>query len=437
MPRRALPLLASAAPAVALIGAAAAFALPGAEIHTVELRGVIHPLSADYLIEAIDEADRDGASALIIEIDTPGGLVESTKEITQRMLRAKTPIVVYVSPSGARAASAGFLLLIASDTAAMAPGTNTGAAHPVDISGPSSKDDIGLKKAESDLATFARTIAQNRRRNVDLAQKAVVESVSFTEAEALRKGLIDLIARDRTELLAKLNGRKIRRFDGSETVLNTTGPVREPLQRSLVQRLLGPLLQPELVVILLGIGILGLYVELTHPGLILPGVVGVLCLLLFALAFRYLPVNMVGLLLLTLGVALFVLEIKVVSHGFLTAGGIACLVAGMLMLFPRDIPALRLPVGFVLPIAHVLAAVMGLLVTLVTRAQTARIVTGAEGMIGEVGRAASDLEPFGKVFVHGETWEARSGSPVARGQEVRVTGVEGLRLLVERIGGGS
>src|SRR5262245_16741991 len=252
--------------------------------------------------------------------------------MTTAITGSEVPVVVYVAPSGARAASAGFLLLIAADVAAMAPGTNTGAAHPIDASREASQPDIGLKKAESDLAAFARTIAQNRVRNVELAEKAVTESAAFTEGEALEKRLIDVVARDRSELLALLDGRRVRRFDGTDEVLATRGPVLEPLERSLIQRTLGPLLRPELVLLLLGIGVVGLYVELSHPGLIAPGVIGVLCLLLFALAFQYLPINVVGLLLVVLGLILFLLEIKVASYGLLTLGGFACLLTGLLMM---------------------------------------------------------------------------------------------------------
>lgn len=407
---------------------------PG-EIHVAELRGIVHPLSAAYLIDSIDRADEQRAALLVIEIDTPGGLVDSTKEIVQKMLAARTPIAVYVSPSGGRAASAGFLLLLAADVAAMAPGTNTGAAHPIDASGSASKDDIGLHKAESDLAAFARTIAKNRGRNVELAERAVTESVSFTEQEALDAGLVDLIAKSRADLFTHLDGRTVRRFDGSEVVLDLNGSIAAPLERSTIQRILGPLLRPELVLLLLGIGMMGLYVELTHPGLILPGVVGVLCLLLFALAFQYLPMNTVGLMVVALGIVLFVLELKVVSHGLLTLGGIACLVVGLMMVFPRDIPALRVSPAFVVPLALTMGGSMALVLWLVTRARNAPVTTGTQGMIGETGKAVTDLEPGGpegKVHVHGELWNARTTSYVTRGEEIRVVRVEGMMLLVQR-----
>jgi membrane-bound serine protease (ClpP class) len=401
------------------------------EIHVAELRGIVHPLSATYLVEAIDRADAAGAALLVIEIDTPGGLVDSTKEIVQRMLAAQTPIAVHVCPSGARAASAGFLILMGADVAAMAPGTNTGAAHPVDATG-AGGDETLMEKAASDLAAFARTIAQNRGRNVELAESAVTESAAFTESEALAEGLIDLVARDRADLLQQLDQRSVRRFDGKSVVLSTKGEVVAPLDRSFAQRVLGPLLRPELVLLLLGIGITGIYIELTHPGLIVPGVIGVLCLLLFALAFQYLPISTVGLALIALGLTLFLLELKIVSHGLLSVGGLACLVSGLLLLFPRDIPALRVSPAFVVPLAVAVGGVMALLVVLVTRAQRARVATGSEGMLAEVGVAATEIAPRGKVQVHGELWNARCRTPVARGESVRVVQVDGLELVVEK-----
>ncbi len=427
-----MPPLAAHLAALALALQADAPAPGPGEIHVAELRGIVHPLSAEYLIDAIDRADERQAALLVIEVDTPGGLVDSTKDVVQRMLAARTPIAMYVSPSGARAASAGFLLLIGADVAAMAPGTNTGAAHPIDVMQPAGEDDIGMKKAESDLAAFARTIAHNRKRNVELAEKAVTESASFTESEALENGLIDVVARDRADLLAQLDGRSVRRFDGTEATLSTRGPVLVPLEKSLIQRWLGPLLRPELVLLLLGVGIMGLYVEITHPGLILPGVVGVLCLLLFALAFQFLPINVGGLVLISLGLVMFLLEIKVASYGLLTLGGFACLAVGLLMLFPRDVPALRVSLFFVLPLALAMAAAMGFVVLLVTRAHKTPVATGVEGMIGEVGRAATELAPEGKVHVHGETWDARAITPVARGDQVSIVGVEGMKLVVRK-----
>jgi len=390
---------------------------------------IIHPLSAQYLLDAIADADVEDAALLVIELDTPGGLVDPTKEVIQHMTAARTPIVVFVSPSAGRAASAGFYMLIAADVAAMAPGTNTGAAHPVGLGG--SADATESAKAENDLAAFVRTIALHRGRNVELSEKAVRESSSYTDGEALEQGLIDLVAKDRAELLAKLDGWTIRRFDESKVVLRTSGTVRE-VRKSFLQRTIGPLLHPELVLLFLGLGVMGLYVEISHPGMIFPGIVGVLCLLLAALAFQFLPMNTVGILFLALGLGLFVLELKVTSYGALTVGGIACLVLGLLLMFPRDVPALRVSLAFVLPLAVTMAGVMVFFVVLVARARNVPIATGVEGMVGEIGCAATNVAPEGRVYVHGETWEARSVSPVASGAEIRVLAVEGTRLLVEQ-----
>ncbi len=416
---------------------AAAFAPSSGEVFVATIHDeIIHPLTAQYLIDSIDRADEEHAEILVIELDTPGGLVQLTESLVQRMLVAKTPIAVYVSPSGAHAASAGFILMLASDVAAMSPGTHTGAAHPIGLAGvagvpQSTKDDIGLAKAESDLTAFARTLAEPRGRNSIQAQEGVKESVSFTESEALADGLIDLVAKDRADLLEKLDGKTVRRFDGTEVVVHTRGPVRV-LEKTFVQAALGPLLHPEIVLLLLGLGVMGLYVEISHPGMIFPGVVGVLCLLLFALAFQYLPVNTVGLLLVALGLGLFVLELKFTSYGALTLGGFACLLLGLLMMFPRDVPALRVSIAFVLPLAITMAAVMGFFLILVARAQRTPIATGTDGMIGEIGRAATAVAPEGRVYVHGETWDARSTTPIVSGAEVRVLAVEGTRLVIEK-----
>jgi membrane-bound serine protease (ClpP class) len=422
----------------ALVCACAALLTPSSgEVFVATLKDeIIHPLTAEYLIDSIDRADAEHAELLVIELDTPGGLVSSTKQIVQRMNASRTPIAVFVSPSAGRAASAGFFILISSDVAAMAPATNTGAAHPIDAAGVAGKpeakgDDIGLEKAENDLAAFVRTTALHRGRNVELSEKAVRESASYTEGEALEQGLIDLVAKDRAELLEKLDGWTVRRFDGTEVVVHTRGTVRV-LEKTFVQRALGPLLHPEIVLLLLGLGVMGLYVEISHPGMIFPGVVGVLCLLLFALAFQFLPVNTVGLLLVALGLGLFVLELKYTSYGALTLGGFACLLLGLLLMFPRDVPALRVSIAFVLPLAIAMAGVMGFFLILVTRARRTPIATGTEGMVGEIGRAATAVATEGRVYVHGETWDARSTSPVASGAEVRVLAVEGTRLVIEK-----
>ena len=422
---------------VALVAACIASVAPAraeGDVLVAKLKNeIIHPLTAQYLVGAIERADEEHAALLLVEIDTPGGLVDSTKEIVQHIEAAKTPVAVFVSPSGARAASAGFFILISADVAAMAPGTNTGAAHPVDATGHGSEDkeDAGATKAENDVAAFVRTTAQHRGRDLDFAEKAVRESASYTESEALGHGLVDLIARDRADLLEKLDGKKVKRFGGEEVELSTRGVVRE-IEKSFLQGILGPLLHPQLVLLLLGLGVTGLYVEISHPGMIFPGVVGVLCLLLAALAFQFLPMNAIGLLLIAIGLGLFVLELKVTSYGALTIGGLACLLFGMLILFPRDVPAFHVPLSFVLPLAIAVGGVMSFFVVLVARAQRTPVATGTQGMVGEEGRAATAVASEGKVYVHGELWDARSASPVAAGEPVRVLAVEGARVVVEK-----
>ena len=420
-------------PALILCLASLAPARVDGDVLVAKLKNeIIHPLTAQYLVVAIERADEENAALLLVEIDTPGGLVDSTKEIVQHIEAATTPVAVYVAPSGARAASAGFFILISADVAAMAPGTNTGAAHPVDATGHGTEDkeDAGAAKAENDVAAFVRTTAQHRGRNLEFAEKAVRESSSYTEEEALDHRLVDLIARDRAELLEKLDGRKVRRFGGEEVELHTRGAVRE-IEKSFLQGILGPLLHPQLVLLLLGLGVTGLYVEISHPGMIFPGVVGVLCLLLAALAFQFLPMNAIGLLLIAIGLGLFVLELKVTSYGALTIGGLACLLFGMLILFPRDVPAFHVPLSFVLPLAIAVGGVMSFFVVLVTRAQRTPVATGIQGMVGEVGRASTSVSKDGKVFVHGEHWDARSTSAISAGDRVRVLAVEGTRLVVE------
>jgi membrane-bound serine protease (ClpP class) len=398
---------------------------------------MIHPVSASYLKSAIDRADEAHAAALLIEIDTPGGLVEDTKDVAQRMFAAKTPIIGYVTPSGARAASGGFFLLMACDAAAMAPGTNTGAAHPVAIGGENTKEDIEMQKAGSDLAAFMRSMAENRGRNVKLAETAVTESVSWTEKEALEGNLIDVIAKDRADLLAKLDGRKVKRMGGAEAVLDLKGPVVPSRGMTALERLQDFLLHPMIAGLLLMIGVLGIYTEITNPGVVLPGVVGVIAIVLFAYAAHILPVNVLGLLLIGAGIVLFILEIKITSHGLLGIGGTIALVAGSLLLFNGPIPELRLPLAAVLPTSLALAGIMFVIVRYVVRAQKGRVATGREGMVGEIGVASTDLSPEGQIFVHGELWNARAGGTIPRGARVRIRAVDEMLLHVEPEGRGA
>jgi len=417
----------------ALLTLPAAAASSG-EVHVVELRGTIHPISAAYLESAIDGADAAGAAALVLEMDTPGGTVDDTKEIVQKIWAAKTPIIGFVTPSGARAGSGGFILLLACDVAAMSTGTNTGAAHPIYGTGETHKEDILVQKMESDLAAFARTAATNRGRNAVLAEKAVVESTAWTEKEALDGKLIEVIAKDRADLLRQLEGRTIKRFSGESVVLHLSGAVVPSRAMTTLERFQSFLVNPLVLFLLLNVGILGIYVEVTHPGVVAPGVVGGVSLLLFFYASRLLPVNFIGLAFIALAMVLFVLELKFTSHGLLGLGAIVSLAAGFLMLFNGPIPEMRLPWLAVLPTSLALGVVMFVILRYVMAAQRERVATGREGMVGEIGVAETDLSPEGKIFVHGEYWNARASGSIARGSRVRVRAVDDMLLHVEAEG---
>jgi membrane-bound serine protease (ClpP class) len=349
------------------------------------------------------------------------------------MLASRTPIAIFVAPSGARAASAGFILTIAADVAAMAPGTHIGAAHPVSGGG-EKMDETMAAKAAQDVAAYARTLAEGRRRNVGLAEQAVRESRAFTEQEALSATppLIDLVAPNLDHLLRQLHGRSIRRFDGTMVTLDTANAVITPIAMTQRQRVLSAIARPEIAFILMSLGLLGLTIELWTPGAIVPGVVGGVSLLLAFFALQLLPVNYAGLLLMVLGLLLFALEIKVPSYGVLTAGGIISLVLGAMILIDAPAADLRLSLRFVAPVVVGMAAIALLLVRLGLAAQRQPAVTGAAGMVGAVGEAVLAIEPgrAGQIRVHGETWRAVAGEPIAAGTRVRITNIDGLTLTV-------
>jgi membrane-bound serine protease (ClpP class) len=396
---------------------------------------LIHPVSAEFMVEAMDRADAEGAALLVFMLETPGGLVDSTRTIVTRMLAAKTPVVVFVAPSGARAASAGFLITIAADVAAMAPGTHIGAAHPVSGQG-EKMDETMSKKTASDVAAFARTLANGRGRNIEWAEQAVNESRAFTEREALNAEppLIDLIASDVPDLLKQLDGWVIKRFDGHTETLWTAGARIEPLEMSARQQGLSALAHPNIAYILLTLGVLGLTIELWSPGAVLPGVVGGICLLLAFFTFQVLPVNYVGVLLILFGLALLVLEIKVASFGLLGAGGIVSLVLGSMILIDAPTPELRVSLSLIIPVVVALSAIMLFLVRLAVTAQRRPPVTGASGMLETPGTvlAAIPAGGVGRVSAHGEIWSARAPEAIAVGEHVVVMGVDGLVLTVRR-----
>jgi membrane-bound serine protease (ClpP class) len=427
-----------------LVAMAVAFATPtpgapqpsqGPLVYEAVVDGVIHPVTADYMIATIDRADATDAALVVFTLRTPGGLLDSTREIVSRMITAKTPVAVFVAPSGARAASAGFLLTLAADVAAMAPGTHIGAAHPVEGGG-QKMDETMAKKAAEDVAAYARTLAGRRHRNVTIAAEAVTESRAFTEQEGLdaTPPLIDLVVPDLPELLDQLDGRSITRFDGSSTVLHTAGARLVRVEMTWRQRVLSAIANPNVAYLLLSLGTLGLTIELWNPGAVLPGVVGGLCLLLAFFAFSILPVSSAGLMLIVFGLLLFVLEIKITSFGLLTVGGMVSLVLGSMMLVDSPLPELQVSLRLILPVVVGFTAITALLIRLALGAQRQRPVTGPSGMVGETGQTLTPLGPDleGTVATHGEIWRATAPEPIPSGSRVRITAVDGMQLRVRR-----
>ncbi len=406
-----------------------------AAVIKITVAAPIHPITSEYIVEAIKQADADEERLVLLILDTPGGLDSSMREIISAIVNARTPVATYVSPSGARAASAGFFIGVACDIFAMAPGTNTGAAHPVSISLAGQAPDKTMEdKVTHDAASYIKTLAEKRGRNLRLAEDAVRQSVSYTEQEALKGGLVNFVAATESELLAKLDGFSLRRFNGRTEVLELGGQPMVEIPMTFRQRFLLTISNPNLAYLLLMLGLLGLYFEFANPGAILPGVLGGISLLLAIFSFQILPINYVGLLLILLALALFAIEIKVHSYGLLSLGGIIAMVIGSLMLIKSPIPELRPGLRFIIPVAVGVSLILVFLVYLVIRAQARRAMTGREGMVGEVGRALQDFAPSGRVFVHGEIWEAEADLPIRRGDAVRVVKVlEGLRLRVTKV----
>ena len=417
---------------LASVGLALAAPASSAPIYKLTIDDIIHRVSAQYITEGIDRADRDGAELVLIQLKTPGGLDTAMREIIEKILNAETPVVVYVAPSGARAASAGFLIAISADVAAMAPGTNMGAAHPV-AGGGQEMDETMSKKVESDAAAYVRSIAAKRGRPVELAEKGVIESQSWTENEALEVGLIDYIAATEDELLEQLDGKTVTRFDGEEVVLNTKDQDVVAFEMRWPQRILSVIAHPNVAYILMALGMMGLYFELANPGAVLPGVIGVISLILAFFALQVLPVNYAGVLLLLVGMGLIIGEAFTPAFGVLGLGGITALVLGSLMLFKEQTvptPALQVSWTVILPVVVTLVVMFGFMARLVIISMKRRPVTGDQGLIGLVGTASTDIDGRGKIFVHGEYWDALSQAKIAQGARVQVTRIEGLVLRV-------
>lgn len=405
-------------------------ALPAsAEVLKIVLNDTIQPITDEYIGRALAEAKAKNAQALLIEINTPGGLVDSTREIIEKIVDSPVPVIVYVTPSGSRAASAGFFILESSDIAAMAPGTNTGAAHPVTIGG-SKMDDVMKQKIENDLAALMRSVANRRGRNVEIAESGVRQSKSFTEQEALSNKLIDYVASSEDDLFRQIEAKPIKRFDGKTASLNLVGQPVRLFDMTLKQKILDRLMDPNVAFVLLAVGLLSLYVEFNHPGAVLPGTVGVIFILLAAFALNLLPVRFAALALIATAFILFALEAKFASHGVLTTGGIVLLTLGGLLLVDAPIPEMRVRFLTAFAVSAPLGLITAFLMTLALKARRNKVVTGVQGLIGEVGVAQSDLAPQGKVFVHGEIWNAISATPVAVGARVVVRKVDGLQLEV-------
>ncbi|MCK5011489.1 MAG: nodulation protein NfeD [Deltaproteobacteria bacterium] len=392
--------------------------------------GVINPVVAEFTTKAIRRAASEGAECLIIQMDTPGGLDLSMRSIIKEMLNADIPVIVYVSPGGARAASAGAIITLAADIAAMAPGTNIGAAHPVSLGGGKMGEEMAAK-VENDAAAYVESIAIKKNRNKEWAIKAVRESVSITEIEALKINVIDLIASDLNDLLSQIDGREIKTASGVKK-LTTKNIAVNYSEMGLREKILDTLSNPNIAYILMMIGMLGLYFELSNPGAIFPGAIGVISLILAFFAFQTLPVNYAGILLILLALILFILEIKVTSFGMLSVGGIISLTLGSLMLFDSSVPFLRVSYDFIIPVVAVTSAFFIVAISLAVKAQRRKPTTGKEGLLGSTGIVKSKIDPQGKVFIHGEYWDATSNEMIPENTQVEVIEVKDTGIKVKK-----
>src|SRR5215469_11867944 len=414
----------------------AANRVASAEVLKIVVNDTIQPITEEYIGRAIAEAHARNASALLIEMNTPGGLVTSTRGIIEKITTSPVPVIVYVAPTGARAGSAGIFILESADVAAMAPGTNAGAAHPVVLVGPMTvkTDDDMKKKIENDSAALIRSVASKRNRNVEAAEGAVRESKAFTEQEALSGKLIDYVASSEEDLFRQMQGKPVKRFDGQTVTLNLVGQSIQGYDMTLKERILDYLMDPDVAFILLAIGLLALYVEFNHPGAVVPGTVGVVFILVAAFALNLLPVRFAALALIAASFALFALEAKFATHGVLTTGGIVLLTLGALLLIDAPIPEMQVHLVTALAVSIPLGLITAFLMSIALRARRNKVVTGVQGLIGEIGVAHTALAPAGKVFVHGEIWDAVAPTPVAAGTRIVVRQVQDLQLEVAEAG---
>jgi membrane-bound serine protease (ClpP class) len=398
-------------------------------VDVITVSEVITPPIGEYIVKSIRQAAESGTEAIVIQLDTPGGLDLSMRDIIKECLNATVPVVVYVSPSGARAASAGVLITISAHVAAMAPGTNIGAAHPVAM-GIGKADETMMEKVENDAVAYGRGIAEQKGRNADWIEEAIRKSVSVTAEEALKLKVIDLVAADMADLLVKIDGREVKLAAGSKT-LKTKGAELNRKEMGFREKVLITISNPNIAFILFLLGLAGLYFEFSSPGVVLPGIIGAISLILAFFAFQTLPVNYAGILLILLAVALFIAEIKVVSHGVLTMGGVVSLALGSIMLFESPDPALRVSWSVLVPTVAIVSLFFAGVISIAVRAQMRRVATGSEGMIGVLGEAASAVHEKGKVLIRGEYWNAFSKAPIEKGKKVQVVDVKGLNIEVE------
>ncbi|MBI4950099.1 MAG: nodulation protein NfeD [Deltaproteobacteria bacterium] len=425
---RLIPLLLLAIFLAALLNPASGEEIKTGAVYYVKADGVINPVMAEYIVGAIKKAADEKAEAVIIELDTPGGLDLSMREIVKDILSSDIPIIVYVAPGGSRAASAGVFITYAANVAAMAPGTNIGSAHPVAMGG-GKMDDTMAKKVENDAVAYIKSIAAKRGRNAEWAEKAVRESVNITAEEALKLGVIEIVAPDRFELVGKLDGRKVD-LPGGARSLNVKGAEIKDHEMNLRFRILNAISNPNVAYILMMIGLIGIYFELSSPGAILPGVVGAVCLILAFYAFQTLSINYAGLLLIGLAIVFFIVELKVVSYGLLTIAGIVSLILGSLMLFESPAPFMRLSIWVILPtVGFMTAAILGAMYYAL-KIYKRKPVSGKEGLVGEVGSVVDDFEMDGKIFIEGEYWNATTDAPLKAGDKVKVVEVKGLSVKV-------
>jgi membrane-bound serine protease (ClpP class) len=401
-----------------------------AEVLKIVVNDSIHPITDEYIGRAIAEAERTKAHALLIEISTPGGLLESTRDIIEKILSSPVPVIIYVTPSGSRAASAGFFILESADVAAMAPGTNTGAAHPVSLGG-GKMDDTMKEKIENDSAALMRSVVAKRGRNVEIAETAVRQSKSFTDQEALSQKLIDYVAPSEEDLFKQLQGKQVKRFSGQTITLNLVGDSIRPFGMTLKQHILAYLMDPNVAFILLAVGALALYAEFNHPGAVVPGTVGVVFILIAIFALNLLPTRFAAVVLIFASFILFALEAKFAAHGVLAIGGIVTLTLGGLLLVDAPIPEMRVHLLTALAVSIPLGIITVFLMSIALKARANKVVTGVQGLIGEIGLTQSALSPQGKVFIHGELWDAISSAAVPSGQRVVVREVDGLQLHVD------